>query len=73
MVDTDTHETSLELNATGREVEIDTGFYSISVRGDPEDELKDVKLAAFEVALKAREHVRDLDDNFNEAENREYE
>lgn len=61
-----------ELMADGRMIEIDTGFYSITVRGDPEDELDDIRETAFSVASRARSDVKQLDDNFDDNDNRHY-
>lgn len=66
------HESSLELNADGRSVSIDTGFYSITVRGDPEDELDDVKHIAFDVARRAKRDVVELDENFDDGDLQHY-
>jgi hypothetical protein len=49
----------------GRSVSIDTGFYEVSVSGDPVDSLSDTFEAAMKAADRAKDDVEELDDRLD--------
>lgn len=68
----DESESERSIEEDGRHVRIDAGFYEVQVHGDPDDSLEDVKETAFEAADRARDDVEEMDDNFDNGDNRHH-
>jgi len=66
----DGEETSFDFG--GRSIEVDTGYYTVEITGDPDDDFETIFKLVEKAATLAKEDVEQLDDRIDNGDNAQY-